>query len=749
MGKVEQLQKKIAELRGDVAPEEDDAPEVVLLDEHGNEIEEAVPEARVVPWGSSYPHNDDAKSLLTRDEIKRGGGERVDDEKSVWWMGVNRLCEWERMDRAIKSDKVFFEWFHNFTRVNGMVASRTTDNSRSNKTWNDYWKPVVSTGKKYLSDQWYGSSWFSGATDENRKLAVALQAVQTTVRVVHNGAKRMRVVFSAGERTDELRSFTAYDEQLIAITPKAILDKKLDDGEAIDITTGFALHEGSHAEFSQDTLTAIQKPDVIRPLAVAGLLHNLFEDIKIERKTSDNFPGFAGYFDKSNGYMWPFTKPPKTWGPTLDDKLNGIIVGVKWRNEFKPAEDADPALAAEMPWWREQTERYIRGDVPPRQAIEEGIERLKLDPATKKEMEELTQQEKEQEKLLRDFAEKLKAAMARLKGKVTELCPSPGQPMGQPSAGKGNALPLKQASEVAELAAEGMSVENTERLHIPDLGAGSPDIVSLRPQESEWSRQAWNDKGKPKPEMVARMRNAFFFRPVAQQWTTRLQRSGSLDEDELWRATREVRDYRVFEQRNVESSPDTNITLLVDISGSMAGSKVTTAMQAAAVMHEVLKTQPGVRVRVRAHTGDCHPGKSGEAIIHKIWERGEPLSRLGLIQSLRHGNNYDGFAIGWCVKELVEMAKPDEQRVLIVLADGQPAGYGKGLAGGYGGAQARKHVWDTQEWARQKGVDVIQIAIDHSLDPTQQKAMFRHWIPFEGLERLPSQITNILKRLIK
>jgi len=199
----------------------------------------------------------------------------------------------------------------------------------------------------------------------------------------------------------------------------------------------------------------------------------------------------------------------------------------------------------------------------------------------------------------------------------------------------------------------------------------------------------------------------------------------------------------VFEQRNIESSPDTTITLLVDVSGSMGIEKCKIAVQAGAIMHEVLKNTPGVRVRVRAHTGDIRPVARGQVCLYRVWESGEPISRLGIPLTVPQGNNYDGYAIGWCVVEMLKEAKPDEQRLIIVLSDGQPHGQE------YGGGQAMAHVREVQTWARQKGVDVIQIAIDPSMDPVRQAKMYDSFIEFKSLEALPAQLTSILQRVIK
>ncbi len=160
-------------------------------------------------------------------------------------------------------------------------------------------------------------------------------------------------------------------------------------------------------------------------------------------------------------------------------------------------------------------------------------------------------------------------------------------------------------------------------------------------------------------------------------------------------------------------------------------------------MHEVLKTTPGVRVRVRAHTGDVAPGSYGDCVIYKVWENGEPMSRLGIPLVSPMGNNYDGYAIGWCVREMLRHQRPEEQRLLIVLSDGLPHG------SAYGGDEAMAHVREVQSWARRQGVMVVQVAIDEAMDARRQAAMFDHFLPFTTLDALPAQLTALLSRSVR
>ena len=230
-----------------------------------------------------------------------------------------------------------------------------------------------------------------------------------------------------------------------------------------------------------------------------------------------------------------------------------------------------------------------------------------------------------------------------------------------------------------------------------------------------------------------------------RSWSTRNLRQGTVDDDELWRAG--SGDTKFFEQRVIESAPDTNVTLLIDVSGSMNGSKTRSAMAAAQTMCAVLRDTRGVRVRVRAHTADVRDCGYTGAIVHKIWDHGDPMSRLGIISTCERGNNFDGYAIGWCVDELMSTSHPNEQNVIFVLADGAPNGNGVGRVN-YGGDLAFDHVRSVVEYAQRNGVEVIQIAIDPYLNPADQARMFRRWIPFTSLSDLPMQITRLLKQML-
>jgi len=168
------------------------------------------------------------------------------------------------------------------------------------------------------------------------------------------------------------------------------------------------------------------------------------------------------------------------------------------------------------------------------------------------------------------------------------------------------------------------------------------------------------------------------------------------------------------------------------------------AQRLAQLLILALRDMEGVTPYVYGHTGDVsyNTEGTGTADFMYIWEPGDPLTRLGLISALDHGNNYDGYAINWVVDKVLERSRPEDQKLLIVLSDGYPAG------SGYGYGPAEKHVREVTDDAEKKEVYVIQVAIDQSVRPEAQGRMFKHWVQFEGADKLPQQLARVVSKVL-
>jgi len=269
-----------------------------------------------------------------------------------------------------------------------------------------------------------------------------------------------------------------------------------------------------------------------------------------------------------------------------------------------------------------------------------------------------------------------------------------------------------------------------------------PKIEVMRPEETQWSKQAYRRPGG----MAERLREVFFFRKTVTSETERLLKNGAIDEEELWRVG--IGDDRVFERYTEPEEVATSVTMLIDVSGSMYGQGIERAQDLANVMLACLRTQRGVRVRVRAHsTGEVEYSQTSQ--IYRIWEPGDPDTRIGLLAHTGQGSNFDGFAIDWCAKELNDTAQANEQKLLIVLSDGLPAGQitENGNSAYYGGEPAMEHMRQVGDYWERQGVKTVQIAIDHDgIRPEDQAKMFKYWIGYSSDQKLLVDLTKLLAK---
>ena len=128
------------------------------------------------------------------------------------------------------------------------------------------------------------------------------------------------------------------------------------------------------------------------------------------------------------------------------------------------------------------------------------------------------------------------------------------------------------------------------------------------------------------------------------------------------------------------------VSILLDLSGSMSGSKVETAKLAATAMAEALQglninfevlgfsTKYGNGGRNNSGIDMSRFNRINEALDHKIFKdfSSKKLSGISLAKSSM--NNNDGESVMWAAKRLSQ--RQEKRKVLIVLSDGMPAGEG-------------------------------------------------------------------------
>lgn len=674
----------------------------------------------------------EARELLDEDVIAEGGDYRASQYDVSYWLDLPHLVEFEKADQRIKSDKEFWRWYTDYRAQHKIYSSVKGGGSWSSKPY-DPGSYTKTSDKNYMTGWWGKWSW-KGEDSNTTALALAVGAVQSIVSVINNTQQKFRVKLSSdgdsNNGRNEYKSYTSFDEKLVVVSPSALMDKSIDQEKGIKITAGFGLHEASHVEYSGDSIDAMRRPTQLSPIALVSLLANVLEDLRIESLTSEKFPGFAQYFETANGHLWDVQKPnaPKTWGGELRDKVNAIILMTKWAEDFRPLVDAsgDQRLKDEFQWFNDWAGRYPSDGSGLRDSLIEALNHLREDEETSEQMDKATADEeamggsgKLTDEQFRAFIDELKEL---LKGGGTLIDPCP-------STGTGVELTEDQAAEIDELIRQELTEFDPQLFGTTNTGQYQREkAYSIRPPETDESRNAFV---KPGP-LVARMKQAFVFRKKAPEWAERVQRSGDLDEDMLWRIA--GNDLRVFERKVIEEIPRTQVTLLVDMSGSMAYGRVEEAQQVATTMIACLSTMRGVTARVRGFSDD------DVTYVYKIWEPGDPLSRLGLISVLGQGGTPEGFAVDWCSKELIENHKPGEDMVLLTLADGGPNAALYPMSGA-------DHVRKVNQYYKKMGVSSISISMDSGLSQATQAYMYENYIPYAPIEHLPHRMTRMLAKL--
>jgi Cobalamin biosynthesis protein CobT VWA domain len=671
-------------------------------------------------------------------EVSSGYGYRRNGENDSFRLTLNQLVEFETQNAKIISDAGFFDWFDEFIVEQKLIRDSDRPARRGEVIWDG--EESSSSKGKWLSSWWAADAHygFKSSNEDAMKLAIAMRPVQSIIRVVDDTIPPMRVEWAVSDI-----SYTDWAKGTIAINPEPVLKTpKAQEGLAIDISCGFALHEASHSQHTRPLKDVPFVPTELRPLTISSLLLNVVEDARIEAKTSENFPGFRPYFEKVLDWLWDRSKDklPTAYGPDLQSKISTMITAVRWAPHI--ARDGvltDPSFPAELAWWQAWGQRYLDG-ADARAIIEEGLAHLALpteeeqkdgkdgssgnEGQAKQDLDALAERERKEEAA--------GAAIRTIIKRIIDEMTKEGLPKFCPSPKEGEGLDPDLAGETERLTKEEFREEFPIIMH---EGGRAPRLFVSKPLEDAGSRGHYI--GKPDP-VLQRLRAALRFRQELPQYDNRLLKEGTLDEEELHRWA--LGDYRLFKERIIEGRPKVQIGLLVDMSGSMmSGDHITTAQKLAQLFVWALTGMDGVVTRVWGHTGDVH--HDADCQLYRLWEPGDPMTRFGLVATLPHANNYDGYAIDWCVRQLQGFGDESEQRVLIVLSDGYPS------ASYYGGERGMAHVRTVTDWAEKHGVSVIQIAIDSGIDARRQGRMFKRWLPFEGTAVLPRKLEQLLEKL--
>lgn len=237
-------------------------------------------------------------------------------------------------------------------------------------------------------------------------------------------------------------------------------------------------------------------------------------------------------------------------------------------------------------------------------------------------------------------------------------------------------------------------------------------------------------------------------------------RKGKLSSSSLYRLV--SNDDHIYKAKIEHKTRDIAVSLVIDCSGSMHGSKMHTAMCSAWVLADVLG-RLGVDCEIMGFTTGDLSSKHAQDLYEemrieygngKSWDRCEPL-RLPLFKSFQEkfgieqkkrmasyahvqsgmASNIDGESVQYAYESLCRHARKGKGkgRMMIVFSDGQPAG-------GVDGRKLNAHLKHTVDRIEADGVNIVGVGI---MSNTVQK-FYRKNVCLDNVADLP---TIVLKQL--
>jgi hypothetical protein len=217
------------------------------------------------------------------------------------------------------------------------------------------------------------------------------------------------------------------------------------------------------------------------------------------------------------------------------------------------------------------------------------------------------------------------------------------------------------------------------------------------------------------------------------EFAMKSMRSGRLDTNKIAEAAQQVP--TIYERMGQVTTSKVCVGVLIDESGSMGGTKIEKAREAAIFINEVFKKMPDVELFIYGHTADTTNTGSVDMMVYR--EKGFITDSFSLGSVSARANNRDGDAIFATAKRMRKQT--ENQGLLFVLSDGAPSAYD------YGGRSAIDDTRKKVLRAQSLGFQVIQIAIEEHVP---SRDMFDYFIKMTDIKNLPKELVAYMSRKV-
>jgi len=161
-----------------------------------------------------------------------------------------------------------------------------------------------------------------------------------------------------------------------------------------------------------------------------------------------------------------------------------------------------------------------------------------------------------------------------------------------------------------------------------------------------------------------------------QTKTTRNHKRGKLDSKQFYKVI--DNNYKVKKRTSQKKEIKSAVTLVLDLSGSMAGQKAVITNEIAVIFGESMKAIGDIKLEIIGYrTGGSWHSDNTEDVEHYMfkkfdesWEQAK--DRLGDYRNCVGGANVDHYSVEYAAHRL--MQRPEKNRMMFVICDGLPNG---------------------------------------------------------------------------
>ena len=524
------------------------------------------------------------------------------------------------------------------------------------------------------------------------------------------------------------------DGKTVIVSTKVYDDNKIDNNVKLDVFLGTTIHEFSHILYTD--MAEIRKN---RPNKFLFNLFNTIEDERIEYNTTQNYPGYANFIGQAKYYYFDLLYKKAEKQDDLMDVLQNILYIVRYPARvdtkviYRHQVLFDKIKKVLCDFGNNSKEAYDKAEKiykllldyfkfppPPPEEQQEGDEEQEQSDSGEGQSSSGEGQE-ESDGNSDPQKQDSKDNKGSDKNSKTQSSPKSGSDEG--SAGKKKQEPIKAyTQEEIKQAAEKLA-EQMRRLTTSNTSLNSKEI-NVKQEDSERRYKADFDTVKQHINGLVNTFSKFF---VEQEYRLTGMRRGVLDTNKLAEAYQAVE--TVYSNKFKRTTPGLDVCVLIDESGSMSGTNISSARKCAILLNEVFLRLKQCDFYVYGHTADNR--QTGEVTINVYrdhWNRNRYA--LGKVDS--YSNNKDSVAI----EETYKMVRKQTAKPLLmfVISDGAPNAWG------LRGQPAVEEVKKVVNRIESNGDTLVcQIAIESHFRPQD---MFNHYVVMTDMNTFPSDLSR-------